>query len=590
MKKTILICLMMVLFLVIGSSVMAGAKSKNACLADPPANFICSTDVSAETVSCFWDALFGANKYDFEIVFEVPVINMKESQKVNFEVVTRDTNITVTFAELQALLDPFQAALIGQSATAKVRGFNHSQRGTCSLINVYAETTLDLTPPPTPTRYVIDDFNKYPTTAITRPAKGESVIDPIYNMKITRITDNTEWSAWNPYGLNMVPYYGTADPENADGTYLLLTISEWLWFLYEAKPPFKLIKQIDPKKLGYVNGWDGGPIEAHWDVTDPNIFYYILHKGETAQADRATFNMYNVTSDTRTILYDFKTDYPTASIVATMTEGSPSKDTRYWAWFVLDNNKQPLSIVVYDKDFYGINQGKITASYDYPPCSGDHLTISPDGDYIFIPHGMCGGLNLYNQTYPVSNFPEVRYSMCCGGHADTAVAVTNGVAEEVYWRQDQSWDVVGFSEFTPDGGTWHLFSPCGTGQSPYCAGMEYSGHNYNKPGWGVIRFYDNNGGWWDDEIIMVELNKNKCDKYKKPASAAEFSICPEKARVWRIAKGRHGVSGSRYWDAWATINRKGTRIYFGSDWGDPNAPIDTYMIELPDTWYHDLMK
>lgn len=435
--------------------------------------------------------------------------------------------------------------------------------------------------------YVINDFAKYSTPQIPKPNKGETITDPLFHTKITRITDEAEWGAWKPYGNNMVPYYGTGDIENADGTYLLLTINEWLWFLYEAKPPFKLIKQIDPKKLGYVNGWDGGPIEPHWDVSDPNIFYYILHKGETRRENRATFNIYNVQTDERTILYDFKKDYPEAGIVATFTEGEPSKDGRIWSWFVLKDYNTPLAIVVYDKDFNGKNQGKIIKKWDNPPCYGDHLTTSPNGDYVFIPHGQCKGLNLYNQSYPVATFPDVRSSMCCGGHADTALAFTDGKAEQLYWRQDTAWDVVGMEEFNADGGKWDFFSPCGTGKSPYCAGMEFSGHNYDKPGWGLVSFYGHNGGWWDDELVMVELNKNKCDRKKVPKTA-EYTTCPEKARVWRIAKMHTPDPPIQYWSAWGTINRKGTRIYFGSEWDVPGGTIETYMVELPPTWYDDL--
>jgi hypothetical protein len=62
MKKTILICLTIVLVLMIGSSARAGGQGKAACLVDPPANLVCLIDFSAETVSCSWDALLGANK------------------------------------------------------------------------------------------------------------------------------------------------------------------------------------------------------------------------------------------------------------------------------------------------------------------------------------------------------------------------------------------------------------------------------------------------------------------------------------------------------------------------------------------------
>jgi hypothetical protein len=149
LKKTILICLTMVLVLMVGSLAMAGGNGKTACLVDPPTNLVCSIDFSAETVSCSWDALAGANKYAFEIVFEIPLLaDLTATQEVHFDAGTTDTNITVTFAELQAVLDPFGAALSGQLATAKVKGLNPPQKGACSQANTFAEIMIDFTPPP----------------------------------------------------------------------------------------------------------------------------------------------------------------------------------------------------------------------------------------------------------------------------------------------------------------------------------------------------------------------------------------------------------------------------------------------------------
>jgi hypothetical protein len=416
----------------------------------------------------------------------------------------------------------------------------------------------------------------YQKPTVPKPAKGESIIDPNFHTKITRITDK----GIDGYsGAAMTPYYGRANPENADGTRVLLSVEEWSWYLYDADPPFNLIKKIDPVKLGYANSWDGGPIEAQWDPYDPDIFYYILHKAEIPQENRATFNMYNVATDTRTVLHDFKNEFPTATLIATFTEGDPSKDCRIWSWFVYSGNNL-LAIIVYDKDYYGKNQGKMIKQWNDPPCGGDHLTTSPDGDYVFISHSSCQ--NWYGRSYKISDWPT-GISMCCGGHADNALTATG---EQIYWRQDQTYDCVGMSDFAQDGGQWQFFSPCGGQYSPYCPGMEFSGNNYDKPGWGVVSFYGANGGWWDNQIMMVELDKNKCHKKRIPKTTGSWEACGTEAKIWRIAH-THSF-GASYWTYWGTINRKGTRIYFGSEWDAAGGQIETYMVELPETWWEDL--
>lgn len=148
MKKAFSLFLTVALVLAVSSFAMAGGKGKTPCLIDPPANFGCSVDFKAETVSCSWDALEGATKYAFEIVFLIPLMEDPAAmQEVHFHAGTPETSITVTFAELQAVLDPFGVELLGQSATAKVKGLNPPQRGACSQANTFAETSLDFLPP-----------------------------------------------------------------------------------------------------------------------------------------------------------------------------------------------------------------------------------------------------------------------------------------------------------------------------------------------------------------------------------------------------------------------------------------------------------
>jgi PKD repeat protein len=64
-----------------------------------------------------------------------------------------------------------------------------------------------------------------------------------------------------------------------------------------------------------------------------------------------------------------------------------------------------------------------------------------------------------------------------------------------------------------------------------------------------------------------------------------------KPRVWRLAH-THTVRKD-YADApFAKINKKGTKVWFGSAWGkawsDVGSQYDVYQINLPSNWYQDL--
>ena len=111
----------------------------------------------------------------------------------------------------------------------------------------------------------------------------------------------------------------------------------------------------------------------------------------------------------------------------------------------------------------------------------------------------------------------------------------------------------------------------------------FSGRCFDKPGWGIVSTYHANGKsednpglentWGDYEVFMVELTDRS----------------DPKPRVWRLAK-THTLFKS-YADApFAKINKKGTKVWFGSGWGKSSidGPYDVYQINLPSTWYQDL--
>ena len=113
--------------------------------------------------------------------------------------------------------------------------------------------------------------------------------------------------------------------------------------------------------------------------------------------------------------------------------------------------------------------------------------------------------------------------------------------------------------------------------------LHFSGNCVEKPGWVLVSTYgakypppNRNHSWMDTQLFMVELNQ-------EPA-------------VWRIAhtqcytEEEYTGEGNYFAEASATINKAGSRIYFGSNWGDynvdseGNAYTDTYQVVLPSDW------
>ena len=427
--------------------------------------------------------------------------------------------------------------------------------------------------------YVVNDTNFYPIPVVSQPLKGESYIDPLLNTRITRLTNSiaevprTTSTGKTGYAQ---PGYPKHDIENADGSMLIVqsyASNSSGWHIYNANPPYNKIKEIPIKYVGW-----GSPIDARWDAQDPNIIYYQWKK---------TMWKYNVATDENIALHDFGKDFPPVpgtnypSCSQTMQEeGKPSDDSRYWAFNIrcYDPSKNPtwfnVAKVVYDKDYYNKDKGKVISSItpDNPIWQdAGFVSMSPSGKYVWT-----GDVHrVYDRDF------TARRDLGCANHADITYN-TDGkevvVCGQRYYKG-------GYTDL----GTWLKMVDIETGESNWLApmgsgGYHISGLSRQKPGWAVVSTYTPNypyapTKWADQAIYMVKLEK--------------MSNVPDNlnhAPVWRVANTR-SERKSYSDDPFAKINRKGTKIFFGSNWGIPfslGGKYDLYQVNLPATWYEDL--
>lgn len=392
------------------------------------------------------------------------------------------------------------------------------------------------------------DCPVYPVpTNLNKPAKGETIIDPNFHTRITRITDadNDLGSANRHMRIN----YTRFDIANCDGSMILLASSgvESGWHLYDGNT-FEYIKTLNSSLVG----WDTS-IEQRWDPTDPDVFYFrygtVLYKyiiGDT---------------DTREVVHNFKDEYPTATTIANGEEGNCSRDRRYWA-FIVAEGYTPLAVVVYDKDTDTIVGTKTTN------LSGiNWVSMSPLGNRVVLGYPTV-------RSY-ARDFTDEVIVGSPAGHCDTGL---DADGNEVF---------IYFSDI--GGGNDYLcMARLDTGQETklinwnplygYNGCHNSGGHisgldNLSKPGWAVVGThgaYQNAACWPDQSIYLVELKENP--------------------RVWRIAHHHSYYSGYGA-NPFATINRAGTKIFFNSNWDSTVGglnDLDVYQVELPSTWHEDL--
>ncbi len=415
---------------------------------------------------------------------------------------------------------------------------------------------------------------RYPIPDMAKPQKGVTYIDTTFHSDITRVTDKNSdgiASIWrgstdlNP-GI-LVPEYSRSDPENADGNKLIITQGEGALFLYDATT------------LNFIKGLTtlcGGPIpenfpknlEPRWDAHDPNIFYYVYQMG---------FYKFNIQSDTITLVHDFSIEFPEGLSLTTNMEGEPSQDTRYWAFSIRRGRPDWAHLVVFT---YDLQENRIIGQMDHsensnwPDCNPYHrycdlntITVSPKGDRVVIEWGWQQATGKSTWAYDMDFTSPIALGN--DGHSDIALTADG---RQVHVIKDDSNDVFAMLDINTGERTNLVNLPLSGNQGEWGKGdYHISGNSYEKPGWVVISTYGKTSEYWHSyQVFLLELKTNP--------------------RIWRIAHTHGGYpdTGRDYWaEAQATINRKGTKIYWRSNWGVPGGDVDTYQTVLPTTWWND---
>jgi hypothetical protein len=401
--------------------------------------------------------------------------------------------------------------------------------------------------------------------AIPKPPKGASYIDPLYGTCVTRVTDHYKEP---PVGFARNDY-SRREPFNADGSLMLIYAQDGYWHLYDART-YQWIRKLN---LG------GGSVEPQWHPTDPDLLYVIPNHGGL------TMSTVNVENGARRTVADFRdvasiaghpgvTDltriWPNAARVWTRSEGSPSRDARYWAFQVETSDFQPIGMISYD-----LKTNAITGIYDFDSDGGgigrpDHVSISPLGDYVVASwngpgvncssesalgslHHPCG-LMSFSRDFSSAVGLAVR-----GPHSDMALTADG---HEVIVISDYDRGSVVMLRLDTGALTtlWNIYI------NGAATAMHFSGKNYAVPGWILISTYglkDPQGAlpWYSNKIMAVELKANP--------------------RILNIANIVN--SADHYFsEPQAAVNGSFTRILFNSNWGTgKDTDVDAYMITLP---------
>ena len=405
--------------------------------------------------------------------------------------------------------------------------------------------------PKTNSKYVINNFTVYPVPRVPPPKKGVPFQDPHFNTTIVRVTDR-EIDGYHvgykgPGGMENV--YCRFDCDNADGSYILLYRVKGVGFHLYDGGTFKYLKPLPTLKPGS---------EPRWDWANPRILYFLDVEG-------IKLCKLNVATEKSEVVYDFGKHVPSAKRIRTGAEGDSSVDGMKWALRAEDPEHAWL--------WYDRLTGVVNVKRNTPDT--DHVSTSSLGGFFTT-----GGRRMPNKVDGIFSLtPDFSIQKKLNrtvAHADVAVdADGNEVIVFHAYRDKKPWIVMcdlktGMETklIRNDGINWRC---------------HFAGNCIATPGWVLVSTYGTGPyevtNWRHQSLYMLELKQNP--------------------RVWRIAhthgawddtKGEGG--GRDYWaEAFATINTEGTRVYWGSTWDQPygTRTIESYVAELPLTWYKDLM-
>jgi hypothetical protein len=382
----------------------------------------------------------------------------------------------------------------------------------------------------------------YAPTDSTLPQKGVAFTDPDFHTTIVRVTDKADGYT----GPGIENEYSQVDAENSDGTLVALRGNDAELYLYDATT-FQMKKHFE-SSFTY-----GEEPEPRWDPTNPNVFFYLYG---------TELRTYNVNSDFSALVHDLKTDYPAAEYISTHSYGSPSLDGRYWSFIIRDIDYNFLSVAVYDKQADTIVGHQEAFPDDVRgismDVSGNHCVVSFESHVLQV---------CFRDFSSIKDLPTGA-----NGHNDFALT-TDGRDVAVY--QNTQNDYICMADLDTTVETRLLPIPFEVNSD---IGLHISGNSADKPGWVLVSTYgakqappDETHSWMDTQLFMLQLQEN-------PA-------------IWRVAHTQAYLydepsdEKNFFAEAFATINRAGTRVYFGSNWANFTPDYsDTYQVTLPNGW------
>lgn len=209
-----------------------------------------------------------------------------------------------------------------------------------------------------------------PEASLPRPLHGVPSHEPHWKTNI-RAAALLSDVATDPHGGHpswITNEYSRRRPYNVDSSLYFLNVSSGFWALYNGRD-------------NTFNRWLphlAGDAEPQWDYADPHKLFYLAIDGTSRQlySQDVLTGVQTIEGDLAPLL---DTLFPGSYAAYTRDEGSPSADSRYWLFEIVNNIFDSMGFVVWD------NTSKTIVSHMQGlGSSPDNCSMSPCGRYCVI--------------------------------------------------------------------------------------------------------------------------------------------------------------------------------------------------------------
>jgi hypothetical protein len=395
-----------------------------------------------------------------------------------------------------------------------------------------------------------------PYTSLPKPAKGQTVVDPDFGTKITRITDvQADWGA-----TVAVPAYPTIPAWNADESLLVLYVTQPTkgWALLDGNTyAFKEWLPINPADIE----------QFYWDTKDPDLMYYVDNATEV-------LTRLHVSTGVKDSIHNFKTDIvagPLKSACANSNLVSGGEDPFFMS-FDNDliglgcrlNTNGPSGASNFVAFSYRLSTNTLGTTFTN---EADVPQAAPSGTQTYFYSGS-SGVKVLN---PLTNAVQRTIAFDGTQHSDMLRnAAGDDMVAGVQYDGPSGSGTLMVANLSKGGVTTIIGQAKGDPYPP--TGTLVSGKAFKQPGWVVIGVTGNGlnpsvpaSTYLTQEILLANVDTGK---------------------VCRVAHHRSfgydaNSSNQNYWaQPNVVMSPRGTRILFPSDWYD-GSTVDTYVVTLP---------